>query len=142
MILVMTLISIIAAISFPSVAAGLETLRLNSATNSIVSFLNGGLNRAERRQQPMEVTISRADNSLSLRGLDASFNKHLELPDGIKIERILPENPSTTDEKARSYILNPGGTVPRFGLEIANRRGVRRIVSVDPITGVPLIEKL
>lgn len=142
MLIVVTLVGLIAAISFPSVTAGLEALRLTSASDSIVSFLNSGLNRAERRQEAVEVTISKADNSLSLRSVDPAFLKKLEMPDGVKISRILPEHPALgNDETSRMYLLYPGGTVPRFGIEITNTKGRKRVVRVDPITGVPQVEQ-
>jgi hypothetical protein len=31
--------------------------------------------------------------------------------------------------------------VPRFGVELANRKGARRIVRIDPITGIPQVER-
>src|SRR5947199_152060 len=56
MIVVVSLIAVLVGISFPSMASGIETLRLNSASDSVVAFINGGLNRAERRQVVVEVT--------------------------------------------------------------------------------------
>ncbi len=56
-IAVVAIIGLIAAISFPAVGAGLESIRLVSAADSIVAFLNSGLNRAERRQHPVEITV-------------------------------------------------------------------------------------
>jgi len=50
----------------------------------------------------------------------------------------LPTNPDAT----RRYLLLPGGAVPRLGIEIANRKGVRRIVRVNPMTGVPEVERV
>ena len=48
--MVVALVGMVAAIAFPSVTSGLDSVRLSSASDSIVSFLNAGLNRAERRQ--------------------------------------------------------------------------------------------
>jgi len=117
-----------------------DTVRLNAATDSVVSFFNSGLNRAERRQQLMEVIVSIEHNNLEMRSLDPSFTRSLAMPDGVRILRIFPIIPGF-DEKARSIVLYPGGAVPRFGLELVNRRGVHRIVRVDPTTGVPIIER-
>jgi hypothetical protein len=36
-------------------------------------------------------------------------------------------------------MLLPGSTFPRFGVPLVNRRGQRRVVTIDPITGVPNI---
>jgi hypothetical protein len=48
----------------------------------------------------------------------------------------LPQNPDTP----RTFLLYPGGTVPPFGVALVNRRNVERIVRVDAITGVPMVE--
>jgi prepilin-type N-terminal cleavage/methylation domain-containing protein len=141
MIVVVSIVGLVAAVSFPSISSGLDSLRLTTASDSIVSFLNAGMNRAERRQQLVEVTLSKAENAIWLRSVDPSFNRRLEMPDGVTITKIHPEIPDR-DETARSYMLYPGGTVPRFGVEIANRKGSRRIVRVDPITGVPEVQLL
>jgi prepilin-type N-terminal cleavage/methylation domain-containing protein len=140
MLIVMTIIGVLAAISFPSVNSGLDTLRIRSATDSIVSFLNAGLLRAERRNEAIEVTISRTENTLILRSAEPGFERRLPMPDGVRIQQILPPSPIGEEEQQRSYLLHPGGTVPRFGVEVRNTRGARRIVRVDPITGVPQVE--
>src|SRR3954447_21713515 len=136
---VVSIIALLAAISFPSVATGLDGLRMRGATDSIVSFLNTGMNRAERRQQIVEVTISKTENAILLRSSDPGFQRRLDMPQGISIAKIHPELPSH-EETTRSYVLYPGGTIPRFGVEIINHKGARRIVRVDPITGVPEVQ--
>jgi hypothetical protein len=135
----MAIIAIAAAIAFPAVSSGIESLRLKSASDSIVSFLNAGLNRAERRQQLVEVAISRAENNIVMRSEDAGFARTLSMPEGVTIVKIHPDILGE-EEKERRYVLYPGGTIPRVGVEVANRRGQRRIVRVDPITGVPQVE--
>jgi hypothetical protein len=142
MMLVVTIVALIGAVSFPAVTSGIDSMRLSSGTEAVVAFINRGVNRAERRQVVVEVSILRAENALELHSLDRSLNARLTLPDGIRIEKILPENPTLEEELQRSYLLHPGGTVPRFGLELSNRRGARKIVRVDPITGVPQVENL
>ncbi len=141
MLVVVTLIGLMVGISFPSLNSGLDTIRLMSASDSVVSFLNSALNRAERRQQVLEVTISRAGNKLSMRSAEPGFTREIELPTGIAITRVLPEDPLATDEMAPRHVyLYPGGTVPRVGVELENRRGRKRVVRVDPVSGVPDIE--
>ncbi|MBI1896124.1 MAG: prepilin-type N-terminal cleavage/methylation domain-containing protein [Acidobacteria bacterium] len=141
LLIVVSIIGVIAAVSFPAVTSGLDSLRLRSASDTIVSFLNAALNRAERRQEPMEVTISRAENALVLRSIDPNFVRRLDMPEGVRIERLHPTN-FYEDEPARAVLLLPGGAVPRLGIEISNRKGARRIVRVDPITGVPRVEEV
>jgi prepilin-type N-terminal cleavage/methylation domain-containing protein len=140
MMIVVAIVGLLAGISFPSVTAGIDSIRLASASDAIVSFLNAGLNRAERRQQLIEIAVSRPERSLTMRSSEPGFLRRIELPEGIAIVAILPEIPDDRDG-VRRFVFYPGGVVPRVGLEIANRKGTHRIVRVDPITGAPNIER-
>ncbi len=137
MMVVVAIIGMMVGIFFPSVSAGLDTLRLSDATDSIAAFLNGALNRAERRQDAIEITVSIKDNALWLRSTEAGFERKLTLPEGVKIDAVLPHVES---EGPRRFMVLPGGTPPRIGIQVSNHRGTRRIVRVDPITGVPRVE--
>jgi hypothetical protein len=64
------------------------------------------------------------------------------MPDGVAIHRLHPALPDASDETRRIFSVYAGGTVPRIGLELANRRGARRLVRVDPTTGVAQVEQL
>jgi hypothetical protein len=140
-VVVVALISLIIGISFPAISSGVDSLRLNAATNSVVSFFNTGLSRAERRQQVVEITISKPENTLSMRSTDPGFSRRLEMPEGVSITHVLPELPQNPDA-SRSFFLYPGGTVPRFGVALINRRNVEKIVQVDPMTGVPQVQRV
>ncbi|MDP2996034.1 MAG: prepilin-type N-terminal cleavage/methylation domain-containing protein [Bryobacterales bacterium] len=141
MLLVVAIVGLMAAVSFPAVTSGIDSLRLASASDSVVSFFNAGLNRAERRQQLIEIVVSKSERSLTMRSSERGFLRRIELPEGIAIVSILPEGREEKDG-GRRFVLYPGGVVPRIGLELANRKGTRRIVRVDPITGVPQIERV
>lgn len=140
MLIVVALIGLMIGISFPSVSSGLDSLRLAAAADSVASFLNQALNRAERRQEVVEITISKAERALHSRSAEPGFDRKLELPQGISIVAVLPEPPQP-DDGPRRFLVYPGGTPPRAGIEMANSRGVHRIVRIDPITGVPRIEQ-
>ena len=88
----------------------------------------------------MEVTVSPRENLILLRSADGAFTRKLELPDGITIAGTLPK-PMGNSGEPRGFLLLPGGTPPRIGVQLVNRRGRQSIVSVDPITGVPRIER-
>jgi len=140
MMVVVALISLMVGISYPALTSGIESLRLNAATNGVVSFLDYGLSRAERRQQMVDITISKVENSLEMRSSEPGFTRKLQLPDGISIMQVLPQLPEQDPNANRDFLLYPGGTVPAFGLQLINRRNVQRVVRVDPITGVPHVE--
>ena len=140
MVVVVALISLMVGISYPAITSGIDSLRLNAATNGVVSFLDYGLSRAERRQQMVEITISKAENSLEMRSSEPGFFRKMQMPEGVSIVQVLPQVPADNPDLKRNFLLYPGGTVPPFGLQLINRRNVQRVVRVDPITGVPRVE--
>ena len=139
MLVVVSIIAVAAAITYPAVNSGVDSLRLTSAADSIVSLLNGALVRAERRQELTEVTISRAESALVLRSQDPSYIRRMSLPEGVSIVRVHPAQLGALDDDDRRFVLYPGGAIPKIGIEIQNRRGARRLVEVDPITGAPRV---
>jgi prepilin-type N-terminal cleavage/methylation domain-containing protein len=131
MLIVVAIVGLIAGISFPAVSSGIDSLRLSSASDSLVSFLNGALNRSERRQQVVQISISVEKNAVYLNSPDLA--RELDMPAGVTIEAV--HGPAL-------FLLLPGATVPRVGIQIVNRKGTRRIVRVNPMTGVPEIERV
>ena len=100
MLIVLTLIALISGISYPSAAAGVESLRLRSVSDQVVSFLNTAIDRAGRREQVIEVWIAPKDNVLIARSPDLEFSRRLELPDGYHILSILPASRSESGSAA------------------------------------------
>ncbi|HEX8984087.1 MAG TPA: prepilin-type N-terminal cleavage/methylation domain-containing protein [Bryobacteraceae bacterium] len=139
LLIVVTIIGLLAGVTFPSVSSGIDSLRLSQASNDVVTFFNDALVRASRREQAVEISISKADRTLAMASPGAKGETKIELPKGIAVVRVLPE-PEEPADGPRRFIVYPGGTPPRIGVEIANTRGAHRIVRVDPITGVPRIE--
>jgi prepilin-type N-terminal cleavage/methylation domain-containing protein len=127
MVIVMAIVALIVAITFPSAAAGLESIRLRSAADSVVGFLNTALTRTDRHQEPTEIIITPADRTLSMFTADPKFVKKLQLPEGIAI----------AGDQPRRFLLMPGGAPPSLDLDLSNTRGAHKIVRIDPVTGVP-----
>jgi hypothetical protein len=141
LLVVVAIISLMIGITLPAITSGIDSLRLNAATNGVVAFFNSGLNRTERRQQVVEITISKTENALAMRSTESGFFRKMALPEGVSITHILPELPEQPDGP-RSFLLYPGGTVPRIGVQLINRRHAERLVRIDPITGVPHVERV
>jgi prepilin-type N-terminal cleavage/methylation domain-containing protein len=142
MLVVVAIIGLMIVISFPSVAAGLDSVRLSSATGSVSAFLNAAENRAERRQRPVALVISVKDNLLAMYGNEANSERRLKLPDGITIQAVLPALEGEMPDQPRQLILMPGGTAPAIGIMLGNEHGTRRIVRLDPMTGYPHVESV
>jgi prepilin-type N-terminal cleavage/methylation domain-containing protein len=136
MLIVLAIIGLIAGVSYPSISSGLETARLVSASDAIAGFLNQAMNRADRRQQVVEVAILPEKRQLRMLSTQAGFEKTLDLPQGVRILAVHPESEARGLTERRFYFY-PGGTVPGFSIELVNGKGRRRMVRVNPITGVP-----
>jgi prepilin-type N-terminal cleavage/methylation domain-containing protein len=140
MLVVMSIIGLMAGISYPSVAAGIDSVRMRSATDSVSTILNYAADHAERRQQPVEIVIAPKENTIALLSTEPGFQRQLKLPDGIAIESLLPEIPD--EEGPRRVIVMPGGTAPGIGVQLVNRHGAHRLVRLDPMTGFPRVESV
>ena len=89
----------------------------------------------------MEVTISAKDRKLTMYSNESNFPAELQLPDGILIDAVLPRIDEDFDG-IRRLILMPGASVPGIGIQLANKRGGKRIVRLDPMTGFPRTESV
>lgn len=139
MLIVVAIIGVMVGVAFPSVTSGIESLRIRSATDEIVSSLGSAMNRADRRQIAVEVIVDRARQRLTFASADASYRREVVMPEGVTIARVLPVIPNLDVSLPRQFLIHPGGTVPRISLELVNRKGARRLVSVDPISGAPQV---
>ncbi|MCC7176624.1 MAG: prepilin-type N-terminal cleavage/methylation domain-containing protein [Bryobacterales bacterium] len=141
MLIVVALIGLVVGISFPAVTAGVDSLRLSSAGDGAASLINGALNRADRRQEAVEIVIDTRQNALVAQGLGSDFRRRLEMPPGVRIAGVSPPLLAESDEPRR-FVVYPGGAPPRISLDLVNAKGARRSVRVDPVTGVPQVERL
>jgi prepilin-type N-terminal cleavage/methylation domain-containing protein len=138
MLVVVSVIGLMVAVSAPSLGAGIDSVRMASATNSVANFLNAAVNRAERRQQAVEVVISPASGTLSMYSNEPGTDREMKLPEGIVVEGFEPP----TQEKEFRLVLMPGTSAPGIGVKLANSHGARRMVKLDPMTGFPRVERV
>ncbi|MBV8728664.1 MAG: hypothetical protein JO336_02530, partial [Acidobacteriia bacterium] len=73
LIVVVAIIGVIAGISVPAIATGIDSVRLRTATDSTAAFLNAAVVRSERHQEPIELIISNKDNSLQMLSNEPGF---------------------------------------------------------------------
>ena len=139
MLIVMALIALVAGMAAPSVSAGLDSLRLRSTSDAIVGFFNTALARADTRQQVVEILISPSDGTLTAMSADQGFKKRLDIASPIRILSVIPALAADAEDQnqTRRFLVYPGGAVPKIGIEIGNSSGRKRLVSIDPVTGIP-----
>jgi type II secretory pathway pseudopilin PulG len=143
MLVVMAIIALISAVALPSIAAGIDSVRLRTASDSIAGFLNAAVNRSERLQQAIVVVISPKENSLTLYSNEPGSTRELKMPRGVTIEAVLPPVAGGWgDDDGRRLLLLPGATIPAIGVQIVNGHGLQRLIRLDPMTGFPHIESV
>ena len=142
MLVVMCIVGLIIGVTMPSISAGLDSVRLATATSSVAGFLNAAATRVERRRQPIELVVLPQENRIVIYSNEPGFTRDLTMPDGVTIERVLPEELYEEAGSARRILLLPGATPPGIGVQLANRHGTRRLVRLDPMTGFPHVEKV
>ena len=142
MVVVVAIIALIVGISFPAASAGLDNVRMVSAVDSVATFLNAAVNRAERRQQPIELVIFPVEGRLALYSNEPGFIRELSMPDGVRIEAVLPEQEGADPALPRRILFLPGATVPGIAIQLGNRRNAHRRVRLDPMTGFPRVESV
>ena len=142
MVVVVAIIALIVGLSFPAASAGLENVRMVSAADSVATFLNAAVNRAERRQQPVEVVVYAREGRLNLYSNEAGFTRELKMPDGVAIEAVLPAEDSGDPGQPRRILFIPGGTAPGITIQLGNRRNAHRRIHLDPMTGFPRVESV
>jgi prepilin-type N-terminal cleavage/methylation domain-containing protein len=133
MLIVVSIIAVIAGVSFPALTSGLASIRLASASGTTASFLTATMNRVDRRELAAAVVITPKENHLDV-FTAASGDKPentLRMPQGIAIE----------GDEPRRFLLQPGGAFPRITLVLHNDKGARRSVRIDPATGIPEIRR-
>jgi hypothetical protein len=59
----------------------------------------------------------------------------VDLPQGMRITKILPEISYADPMAVRRFLIYPGGSVPQVAIDVMNSRGRVRRVSLDPLTG-------
>jgi prepilin-type N-terminal cleavage/methylation domain-containing protein len=142
MVVVVAIIALIVGLSFPAASAGLDNVRMVSAGDSVATFLNTAVNRAERHQQPVELVISPQQGRLTLYSNEPGFTRELKMPDGVWIEAVLPAEEGGDPAQPRRILFIPGATVPGIAIQLGNRRNAHRRVRLDPMTGFPRVESV
>jgi prepilin-type N-terminal cleavage/methylation domain-containing protein len=141
LLIAVSIIGLLAGLTYPSVNAGVDSLRLRSASDQVLGFFSTALDRASRRQQVVEVQVLLEENALLARTADQSFFKRLDIPDPARIVNVAPPLAgSIVPNQARRFLLYPGGAVPAIGVELETAQGRRRVIRLDPLTATARAE--
>ena len=141
MLVVVVIIGLMVGVSVPAFQAGLPSIRLRSASNSVAQLLYAACNQVERSQAPVLLEVDPASHKLRYRGVREKGEDEMELPQGIEIVEIDPVLPGA-GLRTRQFLLYPGGAPPAIAIQLRNERGAGKVVRLSPVTLAPLIEDL
>jgi len=139
MMVVVMIIAVVAAVSTPSISAGIDAVRLHTATSAVAAFLNSASTHAERRQRPVELVISA--KTLVFISTDPGSKHEFDAPDGIAMEPVAAVESEDAEGTSR-WLFLPGGAIPEVAIKLSNQHGGQRIVKLDPMTGFPRVESV
>ena len=128
LMVVMGIIALMVSISYPTLTRGLDGIQLKTSVGQAGAFFNSVRQAADRRQQPVQLTVDPEQNRLIAVAVDGGWDDQLVFDGRIRV--AFPAQPA-------SLILYPGHPAPRFRLLLANESGGRDGLQVNVFTGVP-----
>ena len=140
MLVVVALASMALALVFPAVGSGLTGLQLRSSAQRLAASAKFARDQAVYRQRFFQLEIDGATGTVSVLDLEGNFRRSFDLPEAVRVERILPEQ-SATPLETRRFLFFPDGSLTPFQVILRSRQ--RRVqVSADPLTGFPEVLEL
>jgi len=141
MLVVIALASILLAVVFPSVGAGLRTLELRSAAQRLAASARYARQQAVHRQRFYELEVDAEAGSVSVIDFAGESRRGFELPATVRVERILPEDlrlQARVGPLPRRFVFSPDGSAPAFEIVLSNERR-RAVVTSNALTGSPKV---
>ena len=155
LIVVVALASVLLAVVFPSVGAGLRTLELRSAAQRLAASARYARDQAVHRQRFYELEIDAEAGTVTVTDFAGESRRSFELPASVRVERILPEENAfphvqarvghpqarVGDPQPRRFLFSPDGSAPAFEIVLGNDRRQAAVRS-NPLTGFAKVEEL
>jgi general secretion pathway protein H len=158
LLVVMLIISLIAALVMPQTAASLPGVRLKSAARAVAASLRYARSRAVYEStpyvaifdstrkflavEPIETPLDAAESDGIRKILDTSkLEKVYEFPDGIEFD-VLNRPAGDEDPEIFPILFFPGGDSTGGKIILENLRRRQYTVAVDTISGMVAIERL
>ncbi len=128
---VVTIVAIAGAAILPSVAAGLDSLRLKSTADRLANTFRYAREHALRMQVVCQVTVDPQKNRVEMQALGRQVvRREWEMPAEITVREYRP----------RTFVFTPDGGSPRVQITLENPRGRTAVVEMDVLTALPSVE--
>jgi prepilin-type N-terminal cleavage/methylation domain-containing protein len=133
-IVVLLVISLVIAISYPSLSRGTTSLSLRTTGRDILNTFRYARQKAVTEQTGMRVTVDQENQTLRLTDDFGEGNRQYFLPDNVRIQRVVLGGGRTVDGVATVRFL-PNGSSESVEILLESKNGAYLRVISDPITG-------
>jgi general secretion pathway protein H len=137
-ILVVIIISLVLAVSYPSLSRGSTALRLRTTGRDVVNTLRTAREKAVTEQKEMRVVTDRNAQKILLTDEFGEGARVYALPHGIKIERMILAGREVLDGPMVIRFLS-NGSCENAEITLLSDKGSSLRISADPITGAARI---
>jgi general secretion pathway protein H len=133
-IIVLLVITLILAVSYPSLSRGTAAISLRTTGRDILNTFRYAREKAVTRQSGMLVTVDRENQKLRLTDDLGEGNREYLLPDNVRIQSVLLGG-AETDESSVTVRFLPNGSSDTVEILLQSRNGSFLRVFSDPISG-------
>jgi general secretion pathway protein H len=140
-IITLTVITLVLAISYPSLSRGTTALSLRATSRDILSILRYAREKAVSEQTSMRVVVDQDNQSVMMINDVDNNTRTYRLPEKVKIHSVVVEGVEA-DSGISTMRFLPNGSSNALEILIESQTGAFMKIVSDPITGVASIQSV
>jgi general secretion pathway protein H len=140
MILVLVIITMVLAVSYPSLLRGSTALRLRATGRDIMNTFRYAREKAVTEQMGMKVAVDREKQKLILTDYLGDGARTYVMPRDIRIQRIALGGNEIVEDVGMIVRFLPNGSCDSAEVLLQNEKGAWLRVVTDPMTGGARVE--
>ncbi len=133
-ILVVFIIGLVMAVSFPALMRGNSTFKLQATGRDVLSAMRYAREKAISEQMEMLLVVDREAGKIILADENGGGERTLQLPEEVRIQRMMLWGQEVQQASMAIRFL-PNGSSESGELLLASKKGVLIRIVTDPITG-------
>jgi general secretion pathway protein H len=134
LVIVMLIMAIVAALSYPSLSRGASSLHLRATGRDVINTFRFAREKAVTEQTGMRVVVDREKQQLVLTDYLGDGVRTYVLPQDVRIQRIALTGTEVTDGSMVVRFL-PNGSCESSEILLQSEKGSWLQIATDPITG-------
>jgi len=139
-LVVLALLAALTAVVAPSVGRGFGAIELQTSARQVAATLRLARMKAVREQQVVGVGFDIQKNEIEIIREDLAFRRTFELPDSIRIERVVRKGEEPLSNEKVTCLFIPNGLSESLQVWLRNKRGRQIKVVQDSMFKSPRIE--